>query len=116
MEKNSKTIKTINVTPIMDRVIVKRKEEQHKETKTSSGIILPSGILANNSTYIEGEVIEVGPGRYDNCGRRVIPDVKKGDKILFPKVAGVRLNVADGDGEFVIINDRDVVAVILEEE
>jgi len=35
----------------------------------------------------EGKVVAVGPGKTGNDGKRIQPEVKKGDRVLFSKYA-----------------------------
>ena len=68
----------INVTPLHDRILVKRLEA--KEV-ARSGIIIPDTAKEKPQ---EGEVIAVGLGKIEK-GQRVPIDVKVGDRILFGK-------------------------------
>jgi chaperonin GroES len=70
----------VNVTPLHDRVLVRRLEE--KET-AKGGIIIPD--TAKEKPH-EGEVTAVGAGKIEK-GKRVPLDVKVGDRILFGKWA-----------------------------
>src|ERR1700739_556312 len=71
----------VNVTPLHDRVLVRRLEE--KET-AKGGIIIPD--TAKEKPH-EGEVMAVGAGKIEK-GKRVPLDVKVGDRILFGKYTG----------------------------
>ena len=52
----------------------------------------------------EGEVLAVGPGRFDDAGSKRVPvDVKVGDVVLYSKYGGE---------EYLILSARDVLAVI----
>ena len=44
---------------------------------------------------MEGTVLAVGQGRLDNTGRRIIMNVKPGDKVLFAKYGGTEYTVDD---------------------
>jgi chaperonin GroES len=67
---------TVQVTPLHDRVLVRRLEE--KET-AKGGIIIPDTAKEKPQ---EGEVIAVGVGKTEE-GKRIPLDVKTGDRILF---------------------------------
>ena len=58
----------------------------------------------------EGEVIAVGPGRVNDKGDRVAPEVNKGDKILFGKYSGTEVTV--GDSSYLIMRESDILAVL----
>jgi chaperonin GroES len=94
----------MKIKPINDRVLVERVAE---ETKTAGGIIIPDTAKEKPQ---EGKVIAVGPGKIGEDGKRVAPEVKSGDRILFSKYAGTEIKV---DGvEHVFMREDDILAVI----
>ncbi|MEK7348655.1 MAG: co-chaperone GroES, partial [Candidatus Eisenbacteria bacterium] len=72
---------SVNVKPLSDRILVRRLEDT--EVKRG-GIIIPDTAKEKPQ---QGEVIAVGPGRFED-GKRVPLDVKKGDKVLMGKYSG----------------------------
>ena len=94
----------MNVKPLADRLLVKRVDEI--ETK-KSGIIIPD---TAKEKPLQGEVVAVGPGRMTEDGKRIVMDVKKGDKILIGKYSGTEVKI-EGD-EFVILREDDVLAIV----
>jgi chaperonin GroES len=90
--------------PLGDRVLVKRVEE---ETKTKGGIIIPDTAKEKPQ---EGEIVAVGPGARDEAGKRIEPDVKPGDRILFGKWSGQEVKV-DGQ-ELLIMKESDVLGIL----
>jgi chaperonin GroES len=90
--------------PLGDRVVVRRVKE---EQKTAGGIIIPDTAQEKPQ---EGEIIAVGPGALDDHGKRVIPEVKSGDFILFGKWSGSEVKI-DGE-EFLIMKEGDIMGVI----
>jgi chaperonin GroES len=90
--------------PLGDRVLVRRVEE---EEKTKGGIIIPDTAKEKPQ---EGEVISVGPGARDESGKRVEPDVKAGDKILFGKWSGTEVKI-DGE-DLLIMKESDILGVV----
>jgi chaperonin GroES len=91
----------VNVTPLHDRVLVKRIEE--KET-VKGGIIIPDTAKEKPQ---EGEVIAVGAGKIEK-GERVPMDVKAGDRILFGKYSGTEIKL--DDEEFLILREEEILA------
>jgi chaperonin GroES len=90
--------------PLGDRVVVRRiKEDQ----KTAGGIIIPDTVAEKPQ---EGEVISVGPGALDESGKRVAPEVKVGDNVLFGKWSGTEVKV-DGE-ELLIMKESDIMGVL----
>ena len=90
--------------PLHDRVVVRRLDG---EEKTKGGIIIPDTAKEKPS---EGMVEAVGPGARDDDGKRVPPDVKAGDRILFGKWSGTEVKV-DGQ-ELLIMKESDIMGVI----
>ncbi len=90
--------------PLGDRVLVKRVEE---EEKTKGGIIIPDTAKEKPQ---EGEVIAVGPGARDEAGKRIDPDVKVGDRILFGKWSGSEVRL-DGE-DLLIMKESDILGVV----
>ena len=59
----------------------------------------------------EGEVLAVGPGRWNEDGDERIPlDVKVGDRVIYSKYGGTEIK--HGGQEFLILSARDVLAVV----
>ena len=93
----------LNVTPLHDRVVVRRLEE--KET-AKGGIIIPD--TAKEKPH-EGEVMAVGAGKIEK-GKRVPLDVKVGDRILFGKYTGNEILV--DDQEYLILREEEILAKV----
>jgi chaperonin GroES len=91
----------VNVTPLHDRVLVKRIEE--KET-VKGGIIIPDSAKEKPQ---EGEVIAVGAGKIEK-GERVPLDVKAGDRILFGKYSGTEIKL--DNEEYLILREEEILA------
>ncbi len=90
--------------PLGDRVLVKRVEE---ESKTKGGIIIPDTAKEKPQ---EGEVLSVGPGARDESGKRIEPDVKVGDRILFGKWSGTEVKI-DGE-DLIIMKESDILGIV----
>jgi chaperonin GroES len=91
----------LNITPLHDRVLVKRIEE--KET-VKGGIIIPDTAKEKPQ---EGEVVAVGAGKIEK-GERVPMDVKAGDRILFGKYSGSEIKVEEQ--EYLILREEEILA------
>ena len=94
----------INITPLHDRVIVKRKDA---ETKTASGIIIPDNAKEKPQ---EGQVVAAGKGRISEDGKVTPLAVKAGDKVLFGKYAGTEVSI-DGT-EYLMMKEDDILGII----
>jgi chaperonin GroES len=92
---------TVNITPLHDRVLVRRLEE--KET-AKGGIIIPDTAKEKPQ---EGEVVAVGSGKMEK-GHRIPLDVKVGDRILFGKYTGNDIKIEDQ--EYLILREEEILA------
>ncbi|MEK7774477.1 MAG: co-chaperone GroES [Candidatus Zixiibacteriota bacterium] len=94
----------MQIKPLADRVVVKPSEEM--ETM-KGGIIIPD---TAKEKPMQGEIMEVGPGKTTEEGKRLALEVKKGDRILYGKYSGTEVTV-DGQ-EFLIMRESDIFAII----
>ena len=94
----------MKLKPLHDRILVQRIEE---EKTTKVGIIIPDTAKEKPA---EGKVIAVGDGKIGDDGKRVAPEVKKGDRILFGKYSGTEIKIA-GE-EYLIMREDDVLGII----
>ena len=94
----------VKIRPLHDRVIVKRIEQ---EQKSAGGIIIPDTAKEKPQ---EAKVVAVGPGRRDESGKLIAPEVKKGDRVLFGKYSGSEIKL-DGE-EHLILREEDIMAVL----
>jgi chaperonin GroES len=94
----------MKLTPLHDRVIVKRLEV---ETKTASGIYIPDNAAEKPD---QGEVLAVGAGKRNDKGEISAMSVKVGDRVLFGKYSGQSVKV-DGD-ELLVMKEDDLFAVV----
>ena len=90
--------------PLGDRIVVRRVKE---EQKTAGGIIIPETAQEKPQ---EGEIIAVGPGALDDSGKRVPPEVKVGEFVLFGKWSGTEVRI-DGE-DLLIMKESDIMGVI----
>ena len=96
----------LNLKPLGDRLVIKPLEG---EEVTPSGIVLPETAKEKPQ---KGEVLAVGPGARDEDGKRIVMDVKAGDKVMFAKYAGTEIKI---DNEKVLIlRESDVLAIVTE--
>jgi len=91
--------------PLADRVVVKPLEEI--ETK-KGGIIIPD---TAKEKPMQGEIVEVGPGRITDEGKAVNMELKKGDRVLYGKYSGTEVSVEGED--YLIMRESDIFATIV---
>ncbi|NLT55831.1 MAG: co-chaperone GroES [Actinomycetales bacterium] len=96
---------SVSIKPLEDRIVVKPLDA---EQTTASGLVIPDTAKEKPQ---EGEVLAVGPGRFDDEGEKRIPlDVKVGDTVLYSKYGGTEVKY--GGEEYLILSARDVLAII----
>ncbi len=72
----------INLRPLGDKVLVRPLSDEELGTKSASGIIIPETVDREKAD--RGEVVAVGPGRWNEDGDKRIPlSVVIGDKVIF---------------------------------
>ena len=92
------------IQPLADRVVVQAMEEAEQ---MRGGLYIPDTAKEKPS---QGHVVAVGPGKLSEEGKRLAPDVKVGDKVLYGKYSGTDITL-DGE-EFLILRESDVLAVV----
>lgn len=98
------TAASTKISPLADRIVVKPLED----TETMrGGLYIPDTAKEKPQ---QGEVIAVGPGKMTDDGKRIAPEVKTGDKILYGKYSGTEVNV--GDEQYLILRESDVLAIV----
>ena len=91
-------------TPLHDKVLVKRTEE---EEKSAGGIVLPGSATEKPS---QGEVVAVGPGKKSENGDISPVGVAIGDTVIFGQYGGNEIKI-DGD-EYLILSESDIFGVV----
>ena len=91
-------------TPLHDKVLVMRTEE---EEKSAGGIVLPGSATEKPS---QGEVIAVGPGKKSENGDVSPVGVAVGDTVIFGQYGGNEIKI-DGD-EYLILSESDIFGVV----
>ena len=92
------------IKPLDDRVVLKILDA---EEVTSGGIVLPDSAREKPQ---RGKVTAVGSGKLLDDGRRVPPDVKKGEVVLFGKYSGSDVKI-DGE-DYKILRENEILAKI----
>ena len=91
------------IEPLKDRVLIER---DPPETKIGS-VEIPEAFRENQLT---GTVVALGEGKLSDLGERVLPDVKVGDRVLFPKNIGTELNFEGRD--FLMMREGDISSIL----
>ena len=94
----------LKLRPLYDRIVVRRKEA--KET-LRGGIIIPDTAKEKPQ---EAEVLAVGEGKFNEDGKRMKLDIKKGDTVLIGKYSGTEIKI--DDEEYTILREDEVLAIV----
>ncbi len=94
----------MNIRPLYDRVVVRRKEE---EATSAGGIVLPGSAKEKPN---QGEVLAVGEGKLLDSGELRPVGVKVGENVIFGQYSGNAVTI-DGD-EFVILSESEIYGVV----
>lgn len=101
-------IKTIDIEPLYDRIIVERIEA---EETTKGGIIIPDAAQAKP---LEGYVVATGSGRVSDVGEVVPLRVKPGMRVLFGLNAGTEIK--HDNQTFLLLAEHEVLAILREKK
>ena len=98
------TAASTKIQPLADRIVIKPLED----TETMrGGLYIPDTAKEKPQ---QGEVVAVGPGKMTDDGKRISPEVKEGDKVLYGKYSGTEVTVADE--QYLILRESDVLAIV----
>jgi chaperonin GroES len=91
--------------PLGDRIAVRVLQQ---EEKTAGGIIIPD---TAKEKPIQGEVVAVGDGIYEESGKRRPLEIKVGDRVIFGKWAGTEVKI--NNNELLIMKESDVMGIVV---
>jgi len=94
----------VKVTPLADRVLVRRIEEQ--ESKVGK-LYVPDNAKEKPQ---QAEVVAVGQGKKTEDGTRIPVDVAKGDIVLIGKYSGTEVKL-NGE-EHLILREDDILGIV----
>src|SRR5690242_18813038 len=101
MSTATKARPKITIHPLDDRVVILPADE----AETMRGPLYIPDTAKEKPT--QGEVLAVGPGRYEKC-ERVKIDLEIGDTVVYSQYSGTPYRV--GDDELIIIKASDILA------
>ncbi len=101
MSTATKTKTKLKIQPLEDRVVIMPADEAES---MRGGLYIPDTAKEKPT---QGEVIAVGPGRFEK-GERVKMDVQVGDKVIYGKYSGTPFQL--GEDEVIIIKASDILA------
>jgi len=94
----------LKITPLYDRVLVERLEE---ERTSAGGIVIPDTATEKPS---QGKVLSVGEGKLLDNGQTRPLVVKPGDRVLFGKYSGTEVKLAGK--EYIVMREDDIMGIV----
>lgn len=98
---------TTILQPLHDNILIL----PTKKEETKGGIFVVENKDAKAET---GRVIDVGPGRVDNYGKRIPPTVQPGDLVAFQKASIMHEYTFDG-AIFYLLKEQQITGIIRED-
>jgi chaperonin GroES len=98
------TVASTKIQPLADRIVIKALEDTEQ---MRGGLYIPDTAKEKPQ---QGEVVAVGPGKMTEDGKRIPPEVKEGDRVLYGKYSGTDVKV--GEEDYLILRESDVLAII----
>lgn len=97
----------IHLRPLGDKVLIRPLSDAELGTTSPSGIIIPETVDRNKAD--RGEVVAVGPGRWDEDGEKRIPlSVTVGDTVIFQWGDKVEYKGT----EYYLVSESNISAII----
>ncbi len=90
--------------PLADKLVLRPIVQ---EEVLSSGIVIPDTAKEKPN---QGEIIAVGPGRRDDGGKVIAPEVTIGDRVLYAKYTGQEIKVENE--ELIVLAEKDILCKV----
>jgi len=84
-------------------------EPQQLEKKTAGGIVLPD---THDEKSQKGKVIALGKHQITDSGKKIVPEFKVGDVIIYKKWGGDEVKFDYTGKEYIFVKFEDVLAVV----
>ena len=79
------------------------------EKKTATGIVLPD---THDEKSQKGKVIALGGPQITDSGKKVTPDFKVGDVVIYKKWGGDEVKFGVSGKEYIFVKFEDILAII----
>ncbi len=97
----------VTIRPLGDKVLIRPLSDDELGTTSPSGIIIPETVDRDKAD--RGEVVAVGPGRWDDKGDKRLPlGVEVGDHVIFQWGDKVEFKGT----EYYLVSESNISAVI----
>lgn len=102
----------MKLKPLYEKIALIIDDKQ--EMKSASGLQYTKNMSISANTTMTGRVVAVGEGRLLADGTVKPLVVKVGDKVLYSKMQGESYN--DGENDYVLLAEQNVIAILGEDE
>jgi len=79
------------------------------EKKTSTGIVLPD---THDEKSQKGKVIAMGGPQINEAGKKIIPEFKVGETVIYKKWGGDEVKFDVAGKEFIFVKFEDILAIV----
>jgi chaperonin GroES len=79
------------------------------EKKTASGLVLPD---SHDEKSQKGKVIAIGGPQMTDAGRKILPEFKIGDTVIYKKWGGDEFKFGISGQELIFVKFEDVLAIV----
>jgi chaperonin GroES len=94
----------MKIKALHNHVVIKQDENQ--EQKYGNIVVADLG----KEKPLQGEIVEIGPGRSTETGAFVPTTLKVGDIVIFPSFGGNKVTI--DDVEYIIMKETDLLIVL----
>lgn len=99
----------MKIKPLGDRVLIEPVSDEEIKKFGKVSIVMPQ--TAGKERPEQGLIVAVGPGRWDEDGKkRLKMELKKGDRVLFTKYGPNEIKI--NGKEYLIAKEDDILAII----
>ena len=105
MARTKKKIVTPKLKPMAGYALI---EPVELEKKTAAGIVLPD---THDEKSQKGKVIAIGGPQVTDSGRKIVPEFKVGDIVIYKKWGGDEVKFGVSGKELIFVKFEDVLAV-----
>jgi len=79
------------------------------EKRTAAGIVLPD---THDEKSQRGKVISIGAPQITDSGRKIVPEFKVGQTVIYKKWGGDEVKLGISGKEYIFVKFEDVLAVV----
>jgi len=106
MARTKKKTVTPKLKPMAGYALI---EPVELEKKTATGIVLPD---THDEKSQKGKVIAIGGPQIIDSGRKIVPEFKVGDTVIYKKWGGDEVKFGVSGKELIFVKFEDILAIV----